>query len=153
MIRLLDPSEKLPWRLLLLADEAKEVIDKYIFDCEIYLYELNHQPIAVYALQPLTETEIEIKNIAVDIPFQRKGIGRELLRHAAGNAANRGFEWLLIGTADTSEIPLRLYKSEGFTPYTTISDFFIDNYPEPIYENGRQVKDMIVLRKSLPQRI
>ncbi|MBS1664627.1 MAG: GNAT family N-acetyltransferase [Bacteroidetes bacterium] len=149
MIRKLYDTEKIPYPLLLLADETAEAIDRYIHDCEIYLYEKNDETIAVYAVQKITETSIEIKNIAVDTPFQNQGIGKQLLHHAAQTAAQRGFHWLLIGTADQAAGPLSLYKKAGFTEFKRIENFFIDNYPQPIYENDKQLKDMIVLRKYL----
>lgn len=44
---------------------------------------------------------------------------------------------------------IRLYQKLGFKKHTTIKDFFIDNYPEPIYENGKQLIDMVVLKKDI----
>jgi len=50
MIRLLGKEEPVPYNLLLLADKFVEVIDKYIFDSEIYVYQEDEKIIALYAL-------------------------------------------------------------------------------------------------------
>ena len=61
MTRLLRKDEPIPYDLLLLADEFVEVIDKYIFDSEIYVYEEGDRIIALYALYKVDSDEVEIK--------------------------------------------------------------------------------------------
>ncbi len=148
-IRKLKETEEAPYQLLLLADETKEAIDKYIFDSEIFVLEENNQLIALYALKAINLTQIEIKNIAVQTDFQGKGIGSFLLKDAFERAKELGFQSLLIGTGDASLKQLALYQRVGFKKHDVIKDFFIDNYPEPIFENGIQLKDMIVLEKKI----
>lgn len=64
---LLLSKKNLPLELLLLADETKEVIEKYIYDSDVYVLtkDLSVSPIAVFALYKNNDVEIEIKNIAV----------------------------------------------------------------------------------------
>jgi len=69
-IRRLHTNEKIPYDLLLLADETMEAINRYIFDCEIYVLEKENRIIAVYALLVLNAQEAEIKNIAVAPEYQ-----------------------------------------------------------------------------------
>jgi ribosomal protein S18 acetylase RimI-like enzyme len=148
-IRKLKESEEIPYQLLLLADETKEAIDKYIFDSEIFVLEENNQLIALYAFKTVNSAQIEIKNIAVQTDFQGKGIGSFLLKDAFERTKNLGFRYLLVGTGDASLRQLALYQREGFEKYDVIEDFFIDNYSEPIFENGIQLKDMIMLEKKI----
>ena len=148
-VRKLENSEAIPYQILLLADETKEAIDRYIFDAEIFVLEKFDEIIALYALKAINSNQIEIKNIAVKEDFQGKGIGTFLLNDAFIRAKNLGFHSLLIGTGDASIKQLALYQREGFKKYEVIKDFFIDNYPEVIYENGIQLKDMIVLEKKI----
>ena len=148
-IRRLGKDEKIPYDLLLLADETIEAINKYIFNCEIYVLEQKNKIIAEYALQPLNESEAEIKNIAVTTEFQGQGIGKSLLRDAAERAKEMGFKTILIGTGDAATKLLHLYQKEGFKKAGVRVNFFVCNYPKPIFENGIQLKDMIVLRKPL----
>lgn len=147
--RQLCKDEKVPYDLLLLADETIEGINTYIFDSEIYVLEQENQIIAVYALQVLNNEEAEIKNIAVAKEYQGHGIGKSLLEDAADRARDRGFKRLIIGTGDTSGMPLCFYQKEGFHKYAIKKDFFILKYPKPIYDQGVQLRDMVMLKKEL----
>lgn len=149
IVRQLEEDEKIPYPLLLLADEAMEAINKYIFDSEIYVAERNNKIIATYVLKIIDNDTAEIKNIAVDRAFQNRGVGSFLLKHAAGKVKERGFKSLLIGTGDNSLHQLNLYRKLGFIDFKIIKDFFIENYPNTIYENGKQLKDMVVLKKDV----
>jgi N-acetylglutamate synthase-like GNAT family acetyltransferase len=126
-----------------------ESIDKYIFDCEIFVVEQENRFIAVYALQVLSKEEAEIKNIAVVKEKQGHGIGKALLKDAADRAKTRGFKRLIIGTGDTSGMPICFYQKEGFEKYAVKKDFFVLNCPKPIYDNGVQLRDMVMLKKEL----
>jgi ribosomal protein S18 acetylase RimI-like enzyme len=152
MIRLLKPEEEIPYQLLLLADETIEAIDKYIHSSEIYVYQQANRIIAVYALQVIDNKTVEIKNIAVDTHFQGQGIGSKLLKNAFESSAKRNFKAVLIGTGNTDSKQLRLYQKLGFEKYKMIENFFVDNYPEPIFEDNIQLKDMIVLKKQLGEQ-
>ena len=89
-IRQLGKGEKIPYDLLLLADETIEAINRYIFDCEIYVLERENRIIADYALQVLNADEVEIKNIAVAATFQGQGIGKLLLDDAIDRVKSSG---------------------------------------------------------------
>lgn len=141
--------ESLPYNLLLLADETREAINRYIHQSHIYIVQYKLETIAVYALYPIDKSTIEIKNIAVAKSHQGKGIGQQLLYDAINKATTSGYKTLLIGTGDASTQQLYLYQKVGFKRYAIKERFFLDNYPEPIYENGRQLKDMIMLRREL----
>ena len=147
--RRLDTNDNIPYDLLLLADETKEAINKYIHDSEIFLGEYRNEAIAVYVLQPVDKDVIEIRNIAVRKDYQGQGIGKRLLEEAAAKATARGFKTIIIGTGDASTRQLDFYQREGYVVFDRRKRFFLENYPEPIYENGVQLKDMVMLRKEL----
>jgi aminoglycoside 6'-N-acetyltransferase I len=147
--RQLGEQEAIPYDLLLLADESKAMIDRYAKDGEIYVLKENSRLIALYVLQVLDEKRAEIKNIAVDNGYQGKGIGTFLLREATSRAKARGFTTLLIGTANGSIKQLYLYQKEGFEITSIKMNFFVDHYPEPIFENGILCKHMLMLEKQL----
>src|SRR5690606_31897248 len=100
--RWLELYERIPYELLLLADETVEAINRYVMDGDIYVPERGGRPIATYVLYALNEHEVEIKNIAVDRAHQGRGIGKFLLQDAAARAAEKGYRSLLIGTAETA---------------------------------------------------
>lgn len=149
MTRLLGKDEPIPYNLLLLADEFVEVIDKYIFDSEIYVYQEEGKIIALYALYKVDSDEAEIKNIAVDAEHQNRGIGKALLKEATARAKEKGFKILSIGTGDAMMMQLLLYQKAGFEMDMIKKNFYLDNYPAPIHENGLRLKHMVMLKKKL----
>ncbi|AFD07183.1 GNAT family N-acetyltransferase [Solitalea canadensis] len=148
-IRPFEQNEAIPYELLLLADPSKKMVDEYINDSLIYLAINENVITGVYALLPLNNHVAEIKNIAVHNVHQGKGIGKLLLESAIQVAKEKGFESLLIGTANSSVTQLYLYQKCGFEIVEIRKNFFLDNYNEPIFENGIQCKHMIVLIKNL----
>jgi ribosomal protein S18 acetylase RimI-like enzyme len=149
IIRPLSSAETPLFDLLLLADPSVKMMGKYIFASSVYVAIIDAQIVGVLALLPIDETLIEIKNIAVAETHQGKGIGKKLLAFAFSEANEKGFQDIQIGTANSSIGQLALYKKMGFEMDCIIKSFFTDNYPEPMYENGISVRDMVVLKKTL----
>jgi aminoglycoside 6'-N-acetyltransferase I len=145
-IRQLNSKEDIPYSLLLLADETEEAINKYIFNCDVFVVEQDEELIAAYALFEVDAFSVEIKNIAVSKSFQRKGIGKLILNDAVNRAALKDYKFLMVGTGDASFGQLEFYQKFGFEVFNTKNDFFVKNYKEPIFENGIQLKDMVMLR-------
>lgn len=139
----------IPFDLLLLADPSMENINKYIKKSEIYVAEINNELVGCYVLEGTDKDTAEIKNIAVVEQFQGKGIGKRLLLDAIGRSKINDYQKIIIGTANTSFGQLYLYQKAGFRFSRIITDFFIDNYEEEIWENGLQCKDMIILSRDL----
>jgi len=149
MIRLLEKDKAIPYELLLLADETIEAINKYIHQSDIYVLDRDDTIIAVLVLQTICCDTLEIKNIAVDTAYQGQGIGQGLLKDAINLAKEKGFQKIIIGTGDAGIKQLYIYQKVGFEMYDIKHRFFIDHYPEPIFENGIQLKHMIMLKKEL----
>lgn len=148
-IRRLLTGEKIPYHLLLLADETTEGIDRYIRESDIYIVENKGRFIAVYVLQPVDSSVIEIKNIAVDREYQGRGIGLSMLSDAIRRAGEEGYSEIIIGTATQAARQISLYEKAGFKKYAIKKDFYLRLYPDPIIENGVQLRDMVMLKKVL----
>lgn len=101
-------------------------------------------PIAVVMTVCIDSTTVEVKNLAVADGFRRQGYGRRMLRHIENRHPGKA---IVLGTGETPST-LRFYRSCGFTYSHRIPDFFTDNYPEPIIEEGVRLRDMIYLKKS-----
>jgi ribosomal protein S18 acetylase RimI-like enzyme len=149
LIRPMRPDETPPYALLLLADPSQQVLETYLHDAELFLCIYNKEVIGVYALLPLDSESLEIKNIAIDEAYQGKGLGQYLLEHAAQKARARGYRKLFIGTANSSTGQLYLYQKVGFELCEVKFNFFTDQYPTPIFENGIQAKHLVMLCKEL----
>lgn len=134
-----------PYDLLLLADETVAAINNYIFNSKVYTVLDQQQPIAVFCLYPHDTQTLEIKNIAVSAPHQNKGLGSRILHYIQKNYA-KSYANLIVGTADCGIHQIRFYERNGFVPYGIRKNFFIDNYDQPIYENGQRLKDMVLLK-------
>jgi ribosomal protein S18 acetylase RimI-like enzyme len=151
----LAPGEETPYDLLLLADPERDMVDGYLSGSQVFLVrdqsapDQTGTPVGVLVLTPLAEGEWEIKNIAVREDRQGAGIGRQLLNFAVDEARRRGIQALEIGTGNSSLGQLALYQKCGFRVDRVEHDFFTRNYPEPIFENGIQCRDMIMLRMVL----
>lgn len=145
VIRKLQPNEKLPMDLLLLADPSETSIEKYVHKSKIYVAVEDTLVVGVYVLMEFAPGKAEIMNVAVAETHQGKGIGKALVRHAIEEARALGMESIEIGTGNSSIQQLAIYQKCGFRLKEIIHDYFIDNYDEPIFEHGIQCRDMVRL--------
>lgn len=145
----LDKRDQIPYDLLLLADPSKDLVEEYVKLSDVFIAIQNEEILGVIVVFPLTTKAVEIKNLAVKPAFQGKGIGSYLIENAINTAVHNKQKSICIGTANSSVGQLYLYQKHGFEITEIKKDFFINNYPEPIYENGIQAKHMLVLTRQL----
>lgn len=133
-------------QLLLLGDEDEKMLDKYLERGELFaLYKGGLKATVVVTREK--KTVFEVKNLAVWPQEQRRGYGRFLVTEMCRLYSRWGTK-MLVGTGDVPWT-LHFYEACGFERSYIVKDFFTDNYPQPIFENGRQLKDMIYLERSL----
>ena len=131
--------------LLMLADEQESMIDKYLERGDMFaLYDDGLKAVSVVTCEG--ENIFEIKNIAVYPSFQRKGYGKRLVDYIFEYYQGR-CSVMFVGTGDTPST-LSFYEHCGFRISHRLKNFFIDNYDQPIYEDGKQLTDMVYLRKD-----
>jgi ribosomal protein S18 acetylase RimI-like enzyme len=143
-----NPGE-MPWALLLDADPARSRVESYLSDEFTRIAKYTDEVIGVYALSRLSLTRFELMNIAVRDDYQGKGLGRWLLGHAIGVAESKGARVIEVGTGNSSLENLAFYQRSGFRITGVIRDHFVDNYPEPIVEDGIVCRDMVRLTLEL----
>lgn len=132
--------------LLLLGDEDEKMIDKYLERGEMYI--LNDNGIKAECVVTDEGNKIlEIKNIAVSPKFQKQGYGKKLIEFIT-EKYSENFSVIQAGTGD-SPLTISFYEKCGFRKSHIVKNFFIDNYKNPIYEEGVQLIDMIYLQKNL----
>lgn len=148
-IRKPDKNEDIPYELLLQADPSRTLIDEYLRISEVYVALSNNKIVGTYVLYPVSPEVVEIKNISVEDEYQGNGLGSLMLKDAALKAKEKHFKTMIIGTGNSSVGQLYLYQKEGFDITDIKRNFFIEHYPEILYENGIQVKHMLVLTKHL----
>lgn len=130
--------------LLLLADENPQLIAAYLPLCEVYLLKLEGQVQGVGLLQ-FQEQEAEIVNLAVAPSYQGQGWGKTLLLHLIEAARHQGCPRLLIRTGNSSIHPFALYQRVGFNLIDVRYNYFLEAYPQPIWENQIQCRHQLIL--------
>lgn len=148
-IHLLPKTVPPPMGLLLTADPSEHIINSYLKRGSCYVAELEQEIVGVYVLLPTRPETVELVNIAVKEELQGKGLGKRLISKAVQTAKQEGYKTIEVGTGNSSIGQLALYQKCGFRITTVDGDFFIKHYPESIYENGIQCRDMIRLSQDL----
>ena len=132
--------------LLLEADPSEAMIRRYLSDGDLYALYINGQTAAVAVVERLEGgEEYELKNLAVKSALRGKGYGTRLVKHMLKLYAGRGTK-MRVGTSPAN---VDFYERAGFTRDHIEKDFFVDNYEEPIIEDGVVLTDMICLSKAL----
>ncbi|MDR2533849.1 MAG: GNAT family N-acetyltransferase [Tannerellaceae bacterium] len=142
-------SDNYPYNLLLLADETREAINKYLFDSDVYIAKVDKETVGVFCLLPRNEETIELMNIAVSSEMQNNGIGSNLMSGIEHIARQGKYKAIIVGTADCGFKQIRFYEKNGYSRYDLKKNFFLEKYSEPIYENGVMLKDMVMLKKLI----
>ena len=149
IIRKQRPDETLPMELLLLADPSEKIVKEYTSRGECYVADLDQRIIGVYVLLPTRPETIELVNVAVAEERHGQGIGKQLVMDAVKVASERGYKTIEVGTGNSGVGQLALYQKCGFRIVGVDVDFFVRHYPEEIFENGIQCRDMIRLAQDL----
>lgn len=132
--------------LLLIGDESEVMIERYLDRGRLFVGMIGDDTVAVTVVTEEADGWIEVKNLAVDSAFRRRGIGCTMLAHAESQYPEHDIR---LGTGETPST-LRFYKSCGYKVSHIIPDFFTDNYDHPIIEEGVTLRDMIYLSKRIP---
>ncbi len=140
----IDNDKKQYLSLLLIGDESETMIDRYLDSGALYVGLFNGKPVAVCVIVNLDTDTVEIKNLAVKAENRRHGYGRRMLEYVESQHSNKK---IILGTGETPST-LRFYKSCGYSYFHRIPNFFTDNYPAPIIEEGVILRDMIYLKKQ-----
>ena len=148
-IRQIIREKKAYLSLLLLADEQEDMIDRYLERSAMYVLEHEERACAVMVVMDEGDGVLEIKNLAVDPAFQKRGYGRMMIEFVAQHY-RKSFHTLLVGTGD-SPLTIPFYERCGFVRSHAVKDFFTEHYDHPIIEDGVLLKDMIYLKKQLAE--
>ncbi|ENI4484220.1 GNAT family N-acetyltransferase [Vibrio fluvialis] len=142
-----EPDE-IPMSLLLEADPSPQNIATYLQDAWCFAVTHHSAVIGACVVKALDETTAEIFNVSVAAPFQQQGIGSELLRFALHELKNSNVQRVELGTG-TFGYQLTYYQRLGFRVDSVLKDHFLKHYPEPIFEQGIQHRDMLRLSLDL----
>lgn len=146
-VKLITSNKKQYLDLLLLADEQESVIDRYLERGDMFaLYDEGD----LKSICVVTEEEAgvyELKNIATYPEQQGKGYGKYLIEFLFSYYQSRA-DVMLVGTGDVPS-SISFYEHCGFVLSHRIENFFTDNYDHLMFEDGKQLVDMVYLKKNL----
>ena len=131
--------------LFLLADPSEKMVAKYLGRGDVYVLFADGAPACVAVVTDYGPGTCELKNLATDEALQNRGYAGQMLRYLFAVCADR-YEAMYVGTS-VQMIPF--YERFGFVPSHRVENFFVDFYPEPIFENGVQCVDMEYLKRRL----
>jgi len=135
--------------LLLQAEESESALRwglKNLVDAVYYVEQDG--VLAGAATMQWRNDACEIMELAVAPQRHGQGIGRQIVAWLIDEARKRGKSAVLVGTANASIDNIAFYQKVGFRMDHVRKDYFW-YYREPIYENGIQIRDMLVFRYDL----
>lgn len=132
--------------LLLIADEQESMIDKYINRGKMFaLFDNDLKTLCIVTKE--SDDTIEIKNIVTVPMYQKNGYGKKLIDFLC-KLYKQEYSYMIVGTGD-SDLTIPFYEKCGFKRFHIVKNFFLDNYDKEIFENGKQLIDMIYLKKKM----
>ncbi|TDL34951.1 GNAT family N-acetyltransferase [Jeotgalibacillus sp. S-D1] len=134
--------------LLKLADDDEQAIQSYLYNGTLYSIHWNNASVGVVLLQSGANSDLEIKNIALEEAFRAKGIGKVVLQLVVDLAKSSSYKTVRVGTANCSIGNIIFYQKCGFRMKEIKRDFFA-GYNPSVIENGIIGLDMIVFQMDL----
>ncbi|HLU09022.1 MAG TPA: GNAT family N-acetyltransferase [Oceanobacillus sp.] len=131
------------------AEEGDERIVRAINDSAntAYLAFDDDTPVGA-AVMRWAQDESEIIYIATAETLRGKGYGKAMIRWILDEARRRGVAAVCVGTANAGLDNIAFYQKCGFRMDSVRKDYF-NYFSSPVYENGIQIRDMLVLRYEL----
>lgn len=140
---------EVPMDILLLADPSEAKIKAYLKNSKSFVALIKNMVIGACVVQPREGGAYELMSIAVQINYQKSGIGTILLKWVIEYYRKSGAKKIEVGTG-TFGYQLAFYQKQGFRVTKIDKDYFINNYEQPIFENGIRLMDMLRLTLKYP---
>lgn len=96
----------------------------------LYLAESDGQPTGCVAFYRVDETTCELKRLFVRPSFHKQGIGKALMNRAIHDAAQVGYQTMILDTLRRLEDAGQLYQRLGFTE---IEPYNVNPHPDVAY--------------------
>ena len=130
-------------KLLLLADPDWKMVEKYLDAGDMYALELDGEAACEAVVAWRADGCLELKNLATRPDCQRRGLAGRMIAYLCARYSGR-CPRLYVGTSCFG-----LYERWGFKYAYTARNFFTDNYPEMVVDDGRQCVDMFYFARPL----
>jgi ribosomal protein S18 acetylase RimI-like enzyme len=143
------PVAEAPMELLLLADPSEARIRSSLSGSRCFVASSGGVVVGACVVQARAAGAYEVMSIAVLPACQKSGYGTALLKRVIEFFRRAGARQLEVGTG-TFGYQLAFYQRQGFRVTSIDHDFFVRNHPEPILEDGIQLRDMLRLTLRYP---
>jgi len=131
--------------LILEADPDPAMVGRYLDRGTLFVAHWGNEPACAAVVVPISPEKCELKALATEEKFRHRGIASAMIRHLTETYRGR-YATLVVGTAEPG---VSFYEKSGFVRFRILKDFFVENYPAPIYDGDYLCRDMICLRKTL----
>jgi GNAT superfamily N-acetyltransferase len=138
--------------LLLLAEESEAGLRwglRHLVDA-VYRMDDGDELVGVATMR-WNDEPCELQELAIAEGRQGQGLGKQLVQWLIEEARRRGKRQMLVGTANSSINNIAFYQKIGFRMDHVRQNYF-RYYQHPVYENGIQIRDMLVFRYDLTPR-
>ena len=132
--------------LLCESDPNINLVENYLRDGRLFAYFENNEPISFIVVKETNDTTLEIKNVLTLEKYRGRGLAKALIQYVENLYKNK--TTYLIGTAYSSMTNMLIYTKLGYHYSHKIENFFIDYYPQEIYENNMQATDLLYFSKT-----
>ena len=132
--------------LLCESDPNINLVENYLRDGRLFAYFEKQTPLAFIVVKEINDTTLEIKNLLTLENNRGRGYGKSLLQYIENLYQNK--TTFLIGTTNSSMTNMLIYTKLGYHYSHKIENFFIDYYPQEIYENNMQAIDLLYFSKT-----
>ncbi len=135
--------------ILLQAEESLSALRWSLNNMVDAVYQMTEDGALVGAATVRWSTDpAEILELAIVEERQGQGLGKQLVQWLIAEAGRRGAAALLVGTANSSISNIAFYQKVGFRMDHVRKDYF-RYYRPPRYENGIQIRDLLVFRHDI----
>ena len=112
------------------------------------LYVYAHKDAGVIGIVlaiPIDTDAVELKAVAIDQPEQGRGNGTLMLTETLSELRARGYQRVVVGTANAAIGQLAFYQKAGFRMLKIERDFFSPDrgYAEMMIDSGIRLRDMV----------
>jgi len=85
-----------------------------------------------YAFCWIVTEEVHIANIAVDVFYRGKKIGKRLMQYMLRRGKNAGAEYAVLEVRQSNKIAIRMYNTFGFSKTAVRNNYYSDNQEDAV---------------------
>lgn len=133
-------------KILCESDPNINLVNDYLREGQLFAYFYHQIPVSFIVIQQVDNDTIEIKNLLTIDTYRGHGFARQLIQYIENRFQD--IPRIIVATANSSMFNMSFYTKLGYHYCYKIDNYFIDNYPQEIYENGIQAIDLMYFEKK-----